>query len=301
MADLPFTGMSRRMALAGLGAVSASLLSSRAFAQAPGRPDTPPPSEEAIANALPLDTTGLEHLAMIVPDVTVSARFYSKLFNPDGLHKEQEGNLRYYVSLDPDAANMQPVGYLAIGARDVPPPAFMDHFCPLVRNYDAAAMAARAEREGMAPGNFGLMPDPDGIGLQLLGVPAGLAASTEPATRIVNGDALARPRGLDYVLLLVSDLDASIAHYRKFFGPETARDDAGARFDLAGTFLILEQRTGLGPARLDRFGVRVEPFDRAAVADGIQLAGGVPEDGEGPQLRLRDPYGLGCALVPVQA
>ena len=47
---------------------------------------------------LPLRTTGLEHIGVIVPDVTASATFYSRLFNPE-LHKEKESPLRYYVTL----------------------------------------------------------------------------------------------------------------------------------------------------------------------------------------------------------
>jgi catechol 2,3-dioxygenase-like lactoylglutathione lyase family enzyme len=293
--------ISRRSVLAGVAA--ASLAPRAAFAQAQG-PAGPPPTAEEIAGVLPLRTTGLEHIAMIVPDVTVSATFYSKLFNPDGLHKEQEGDLRYYVTLDPDPAAAQPIGYIAIGSRPAPPPPFLDHFCPLVVDYNAAAVAARAEQEGFAPGRFGIMPDPDGLGLQLLGAPAGLAASTEPATRIVNGDALVRPRGLDHVMLYVSDLDRSAAYYRSFFGPEASRggDPEQIWFELADTRIGLQRRGALEPARVDHFALKTEPFDREAVTTELRLLGArvAPVDeADESLLRFRDPYGLGVALRPI--
>src|SRR5690242_3836705 len=64
--------VSRRALLAGMAALGPAIaLSSRAFA------------EELQGDELPLQTTGLEHIGMVVPDVVPAARFYSSLFNPD--------------------------------------------------------------------------------------------------------------------------------------------------------------------------------------------------------------------------
>jgi hypothetical protein len=102
---------------------------------------------EAIAAALPLVTTGLEHLGTLVPDVAAAGRFYASVFNPD-LHKEREGVLRYDVPFG--------VGYLAIGAAGERPTQ-IDHYCALVEDYDRAAMAARLEAERFAAGRFGMI------------------------------------------------------------------------------------------------------------------------------------------------
>jgi catechol 2,3-dioxygenase-like lactoylglutathione lyase family enzyme len=280
-----------------LGALALSLLARPARAQGPG-PAGPPPTPEEIAAALPVKTTGLEHVAMIVPDVGVAARFYSRIFNPDRLHKEQEGSLRYYVELEP--------GYIAIGDRANPPPPFLDHFCALVEDYNPRAMAARLETEGLPQGRFGIFPDPDGIGLQLLGVPGGLAATTEPATRVVNGDRLVTPMGLAHMLLLVDDIEASAAFYGKFFNGERVRETEPDRIwiEIEGTRLGLQQRAALEPPRVDELAVKVAPFDRAALIPELRLAGATiaPDDASDPSLlRFRDPYGLGVALKPVTA
>ena len=119
-----------------------------------------------MARQLPLGATGLEHIGTVVPDVTPAARFFGRVFNPH-VFKEKESPLRYYVTLDP--------GYIAFGSRDNAPAAFIDHDCVLVESYDRAAMALRLEQERLPAGRFGIIGDPDGLGLQLLPI-GGLAA-----------------------------------------------------------------------------------------------------------------------------
>jgi len=287
--------ISRRKVLAGLSAAMLPGIGSRVSAQRGFGARTPPTAEQ-IAAALPLKTTGLEHFAMLVPDVGAAARFYSKLFNPDGLHKEQQGDLRYYVTLDP--------GYVAIGGRAEPPPPYMDHFCALVEGYNPGAVAARLAQEGLPAGAVGIIPDPNGIGLQLLGVPGGLAASTEPSTRIVNGDALVAPMGLDHMLLLVNDVDESLAFYTRFFDGDVIRESDPERvwIEIEGTRLGLQARPANAPPRVDQFGVRVAPFDRDAVSEELRVIGATiaPDDPANAKiLRCRDPHGFGIALIPV--
>ncbi len=54
-------------------------------------------------------------------------------------------------------------------------------------------MAGGAEGEGPPGRALGIILDPDANGLQLLAVPGGSPKSTEPAGRIVEGDALVKP------------------------------------------------------------------------------------------------------------
>jgi len=288
------TIVDRRSVMAGLGAALLPGCFPAAFAQRRG--GGPPPTAAEIAAALPIRTPGLEHFAMIVPDVLAAGRFYSKLFNPDGLHKEQRGDLRYYVTLDP--------GYVAIGGRAEPPPPYMDHFCALVEDYNPGAVTARLQQAGIAAGGVGIIPDPNGIGLQLLGVPGGLAASTEPATRVVNGDAIVKPMGLDHMLLFVNDVDESLEFYTMFFDGRVEResDPDRAWIRIADTRLGLQARPATAPPRVDEFGVRVAAFDRDSVANEIRVIGGTvsPADPAEPEvLRCRDPHGFGIALKPV--
>lgn len=282
--------------VAGLGALMGPMTALPAFAQAPG--NRPPPTPEEIAAALPVKATGLEHVSITVPDAGAAARFYSKVFNPDGLRKEQQGDLRYYVDLHG--------GYIAIGAPALPPPPFIDHFCALAEDYNPAAVAARVQADGLGgasqgAGGAGLLPDPNGIGLQLLPVPGGWAPTTEPTTRLVNGEAIVTPTGLAHVLLLVDDVEETLAFYARFFDGAVERqsDPDRAWIQIAGTRLGLQRRAPIEPARIDEFAVKVAAFDPAAVSADLRAAGAiVAPPSDGGVLRFRDPLGLGVALVP---
>jgi catechol 2,3-dioxygenase-like lactoylglutathione lyase family enzyme len=243
-------------------------------------------------------------MGVIVPDVTAAGKFYGRLFNPE-LHKEKELPLRYYVTLG--------VGYLALGSRANESRVYFDHFCALVQDYNAPAMAEELKAAGLPAGRFGIIPDPDGIGFQLLPVPGGLAKSTEPAGRIVEGDALVQPIGLSEVVLHVPDIDKALAFYRQFFGKEAERTTQAAVFQVADTKLRIE-RTDDGEApRVNRIVVKVKPFDHATVSAELKKLGatiegdskdsgkgGAKRDSKGGKaLRFRDPLGLGLELVPV--
>jgi len=246
----------------------------------------------AAPSQLPLKSTGLEHLGTIVPDVVAAGKFYGRLFNPE-LYKEKDPPLRYYVTLG--------VGYLALGTRPNQARAFFDHFCALVKDYDAPAMAQQLKTEGLPAGRYGIIPDPDGIGLQLLGVPGGLAKSTEPAGRIVDGESLVRPERLTHVVLHVSDLDKSVAFYRRFLGPETRGKHASGAvsFQVAETRLILESAASGESPRVDRVGIRVQAFDHRSVSrELVRLGAQVTTQSKG-NLRFTDPFGLGMELESV--
>jgi catechol 2,3-dioxygenase-like lactoylglutathione lyase family enzyme len=239
---------------------------------------------------LPLNTTGLEHLGTVVPDVAAAGKFYGRLLNPE-LYKEKDPPLRYYVTLG--------TGYLALGSRPGATHAFFDHFCALVRDYDAAAMKRELQAQGLPAGRYGIIPDPDGIGLQLLGAPGGLAKTTVPAGRIVEADALVRPRRLDHVVLHVADLDKSLQFYRKFFGKEASRGGHPdqASFQVAQTRLVLEASASGEPPRVHRVGIDVERFDGAAVGRELEKLGAHLERSPRGTLRFTDPNGLGIELA----
>lgn len=229
-------------------------------------------------------------MGTVVPDVAAAGKFYGRVFNPE-LHKEKEPPLRYYVTLG--------VGYLALGSRGNEQRAFFDHFCALVENYDGRAMGEELKKEGLPAGRYGIIPDPDGVGLQLLGVPGGLAKSTEPAGRIVEGAALVKPRGLDQVVLHVADVEKSLQFYRKFFGKEATRSADGAFFQVVNTRLVIEKAPPGGPGQIDRIVVKCEPFDRASVSTELTTLGAkVSSPASGKSLRFRDPIGLGIELLP---
>ena len=66
--------------------------------------------------------------------------------------------------------------------------------------------------------------DPDGLRLQLLRVPGGLAKTIIPAYRLSQEDALFEAVAPDHVMLHVSDLDRSVEHYQKLFGAPKCRE-----------------------------------------------------------------------------
>jgi catechol 2,3-dioxygenase-like lactoylglutathione lyase family enzyme len=287
------TPRSRRALLAagaGLALTARFALPRRAHAQPPSGAPQPEPTAAQVAAALPLDTLGLEHIGTVVPDVTRAARFYSSVFNAQ-LYKERDEPLRYYVTLDP--------GYIALGSRANEPRAFIDHDCALLKSYDRSAMARRLEAEGLPAGRFGIIPDPDGLGLQLLGVPGGLAGTTVPAGRLVDSEPLVRPRGLVYVVRYVADLERSVAFYRSFFGPDSPDEGGGVAFRAAHTRFILRPVPAGEAPRIDRFGVNVGRFDAAAVARGLEALGARVVSSTPERLHFRCPDGLGVELNPV--
>jgi catechol 2,3-dioxygenase-like lactoylglutathione lyase family enzyme len=280
----------RRQLLAVGLAAAASAIVPRTGAQPAGRAPQPEPSPAQIAAALPLDTLGLEHIGTVVPDVARAARFYSSVFNPE-LYKERDEPLRYYVTLDP--------GYIALGSRANESRAFIDHDCALLKTYDRAAVARRLEADGLPAGRFGIIPDPDGLGLQLLGVPGGLAGSTVPAGRLVDREPLVRPRGLAYVVRHVADLERSAAFYRRFFGAEIPDDGGGVAFRAAHTRWILRPAPAGEAPRIDRFGIYVARFDAPAVTRGLEALGARVVSAAPERLHFRCPDGLGVELKPI--
>src|SRR5512138_3302000 len=260
--------MKRRLFLSGIGAAAAMpLLGSagqRGQGQGAGGGPAVPPGPQ-----LPLRTTGLEHFGMTVPDVAKAGKFYGAIFNPE-LHKENNEPLRYYVSMG--------IGYIALGMNRQPgTPARIDHYCALVDGYNAQAFRQQLEARGVtvSAGGVGMIGDADGIQLQLLGIPGGLARTTVPAGRITEKPALVRPMGLDHIMLNVTDPEKSAKYYRLLFGKEWSRNSNPDRlwFQVGGTRLGIQPvKPGESP-KVDHFCVSVGGYDPAVVTAGLKELG----------------------------
>lgn len=122
-----------------------------------------------------------------------------------------------------------------------------------------------------------------------------------------------RPRGLDHVVLRVTDVDRAIRFYCDVLGcTEERRVDALGLVQLrAGRSLVdlvdvsgeLGRKGGQAPEaggrNMDHFCLRIEPFDESAIRAHLSLHGieaGATEtrygaEGSGPSIYLEDPDG----------
>ncbi|MGD8808906.1 MAG: hypothetical protein PVG24_04840 [Gammaproteobacteria bacterium] len=288
-ADIASLSLERRAVLRRLTTLAAAAMLPRGgSAQRRGAPDA-----ALVAAQLPLAAVGLEHIGTVVPDVSAAARFFGRVFNPQ-VYKEKAEPLRYYVTLDP--------GYIALGSRANTSGGFIDHDCVLAEGYDREAMDERLEQEGLPAGRFGIIADPDGLGLQVLPI-GGLAGSTEPAGAIVAGAPLVRPRGLYRVVRRVSELARSVDFYRRFFGREIEpRDDGAVWFAVGPTLFGLEQAAAGAAPGIDRFCVNVATggYDVAAIRTALEALGAEVQTGSDEAfLHFRSPEGIGVELRPV--
>lgn len=219
----------------------------------------------AWADDLPLHTTGIKHFGLTVPDPEAAARFFGRIFDGQ-LFQEKDPPPRFYVK--------RGAGYLAFGGKaDVSPS--IDDFCALVEDYQPQQMRTSLEAAGvkMGAGPFAMAMDPDGLRLQLLRAPGGLAKTIIPAFRFSQDDALFEAIAPDHVMLHVSDLDRSAEFYRKVFGPEVARGNKPERVwfaageDQAGAGAGGRGREAERPSYLrGRGGIRKENGDGEAEA-----------------------------------
>jgi catechol 2,3-dioxygenase-like lactoylglutathione lyase family enzyme len=245
-------------------------------------------SGAAQAAGLPLRTTGLEHIGMTVPDQNATAKFYGRIFDPQ-LFQERDPPPRFYVRTG--------ISYIAFGGgTDMP--ARIDHFCALVEDYSPQEMRRTLDDAGIpvtGRGALGMAADPDGIRLQLLGVPGGLARTIIPSARISQDDAAVQAIGFDHIVLAVSDVEKSAGYYRKFFGPETptSRKPGRVWFRVAKTNLGLEAVAPGKMPNVDHIGFRVAGFDRRSVTDKLKRLGAeIAPSNDEALLRFRDPNGL---------
>ena len=128
------------------------------------------------------------------------------------------------------------------------------------------------------------------------------------------GDFAIPVRGLDHIVLRVSDVDAMLAFYGEVLGcpVERHREEIGLYQLRAGAAMIdlvpvdgkLGRAGGAAPGsegrNLDHLCLRIEPFDEAAVVAHLAQYGIAPQgpatinfgaEGDGPSLYVDDPDG----------
>jgi len=247
---------------------------------------------------LPLDTSGLEHIGMTVPDQEATAKFYGMIFDPQ-LFQERDPPPRFYVRM---GTSYIAFGGIAANATNTQPR--IDHFCALVKDYKVQEMRKALDEAGipMGQGPGGMANDPDGLRLQLLGTPGGLARTIMPATRISTGEPAVLAIGFDHIVLAVSDLEKSAAYYRKFFGMEASRGRKPERvwFQVARTKLGLQKAASGEMPRVDHVCIKVARFDRHAVGEKLKsLHADVMASSDEGLLRFRDPHGIVMELKAV--
>lgn len=256
----------------------------------------------AQARALPLDNLGLEHLDIVVPDVAASARFYKQVFSAPLHEQEFRGGKRYFLLLGELPPDRQ-VGYVAIGAANGRPTG-VGHYCALARSVDLAAIGKELAAAGYPEpgGGFGLIPDPDGLELQLFAPPAGLVTAASPSSLDVADEGVLVPLGLDHVLLGVSDPQRALRYYRLLYGEGLETRDAEVP-ERVWFNLARNTRIGIEPAARSaqpgfvRFGIKVAPFDGDAVTRTLRAAGAEVVAAAPSLVRFRDNYGITLEAV----
>jgi catechol 2,3-dioxygenase-like lactoylglutathione lyase family enzyme len=248
-------------------------------------------ADELRGDELPLITTGFEHIGMVVPDVERTTKFYSSVFNPE-LQKEKNPPLRYYVMLGS--------GYIAIGSRAGVTDSKIDHYCTLVRGYNRELMTRALAQRGLTSAQRGVVPDPDGIGLQLIAIPGGPGPTAVPGGRLVEVEPLVHPLGMDHIVLKVADLHRSADFYGQFFNTAKSPCQGELAFKAADTRIFLRSAAAGETPGVERYSVRVAGFDRVKVSRGLVVLGATPEPkSSGGVLRFQDPNGLGVELKTV--
>ncbi len=246
---------------------------------------------------LPLQCSGLDHLSLTVPDSLEAARFYGRIFDPQVFH-ERTGVQRYYVRLG--------AAYIAFGSKANVTP-YIDHIAAGVIGFveaDFGSVETRAEitAAGLAapPGALPMLSDPDDLRLQLVSSTHGLFDTIMPGGRVTPEPAALIPIGLDHIMLSVTDVDRSVAYYRKLFGAEESRDRNPRRvwFKLADTKLGLEGAPAGQKPSFSHFAVKVAGFHRSLVTARLGKLGVSVEPGsEKGSLRFRDLHNLPVEVV----
>lgn len=260
------------------------------------------PSHGQARDALPLENLGLEHLDIVVPDTAASARFYKRVFSSPLHEQEFRGGKRYFMLLG-DLPPDRQVGYIAIGAANGRPVG-VGHYCALATSADLAAIGKELAAAGYPEpnGGFGLIPDPDGLELQLFTLPAGLVTAATPSTLEVASDASLMPLGLDHVLIAVGDLERALRYYRFLYGEGIESRDAEVP-ERIWFNLTRDTRIGIEPVargaapQFVRFGIKVAAFDSAAVAPVLRAAGAEVLTVAPSLIRFRDNYGITLEVV----
>jgi catechol 2,3-dioxygenase-like lactoylglutathione lyase family enzyme len=231
--------------------------------------------------------TALDHVEFLVSDVEKSTAFYARVFGNTVLKNNK--TTRRYVKIG--------ASYLAMDKGQV----HVDHFCAGIPGFDVASVHAALDAKGIAYRDFPsgkdlAVPDPDGTRLQLAtdnGWAQLLTGTASPETISIGGEAVFRSKGIDHILLNVTDPEKSAAFYEKILGPVTQRNNNRIWFQ-AGTGRIGLLKTPAGEkAGVNHYCVSVEKFDYDAAVKKLQQAGvklDTPEIAGSPDLRDPDGY-----------
>ena len=247
---------------------------------------------------LPLNTSGLDHISITLPDAAAAATFYGKIFDPQVFH-ERMGVQRYYVRLGS--------AYLAFGPQANATP-YIDHIATGVidfieQDFGKPEIKSQITDAGLAApgGGLPMLSDPDNLRLQLVNSTHGLFDTIMPGGRVTSEPPVLTPMGLDHITVSVTDVEKSAAHYRKLFGQEVLREKNPQRvwFKLAGTRLALEAVTPAQKPGFSHYCVKVAAFDRAEATAGLAKLGVKTEIGaEKGTLRFRDLNNLPVEVMP---
>jgi lactoylglutathione lyase len=233
--------------------------------------------------------TAVDHVAIAVSDVEKSVAFYTRLFGNNVLRNRE--TVRRYVKLGPCYVAIAPPG-------QGQPNHIVDHICPGVESYDAAAVKAAVQQRGLPFRDSNLGPfitDPDGLPVQLWKFDSWseTARTALPESHPIDGEPLFRATGLDHILLNVTDPEKSAAFYEKIFGPVTQRNNNRTWFQVGKSRVGLLAATGGKRPGVDHFCVSAAAFEFDAVMKKIQQAGiklENPEVNGAPD--FRDPDGI---------
>ena len=147
--------LSRRALVTGLSALAAT-------SAAPALAQEAPPA---------LKPTGIDHVSMLVADLTRSTAFYTGVF---GLSVVGEDKANKIVRLGPkpDAGAPPGRGRVMVSLRQQPPAGKVDHWCFRIDGFKAEAATPILKAHGLTPDTnveYGFyVKDPDGVVVQMI-------------------------------------------------------------------------------------------------------------------------------------
>ena len=220
----------------------------------------------------PFSFSGLEHIALAVPNTEKSVRFYTRLFGNTVM--KEKTNPRHYVRAGSNYIAMAPPGQGQVSPA-------INHFCPGIVNFDLATAKRALDglgiqyREASGVGLFA--SDPDGTLIQLWTENswAHLSETAVPASLASQGEPLLRPTGIDHILINISNPERSVAFYEKILGPiiNPASRPRRTWFSAGGgTRVGLAVVESAQKPGIDHF-CFTAPFDRAALSKAVEAAG----------------------------
>lgn len=243
----------------------------------------------ASANAeAPFRFTTLDHIEISEPDSAKSAALYARIFG--GPIWKNNKTQRRYVKLGP--------AYIAVEqGRE---PFGVDHFSAGIEGYQIAGIHAYLNQRGIPyrdyPSGKDLnVTDPDGIHVQLSADNTWSQLEGATASPETGWNAATQPifqaKGLDHILLNVSDPEKSTAFYEKIFGPVMRRNNNRIWFQVGRSRIgLLQTPAGERPG-VNHFCVAAAAFDYDAVTNSLQANGArmqKPEIAGAPEFRDLD-------------